>query len=96
MLSNSLSLDHLKRTFYLFIKKEFDKISETVSIPEELPIIVSGGTSKCKGFVELFRDVFESIEDFPVNIKEIRHSDDPLTSVAEGALILGLSKYSDK
>lgn len=74
------------------ISSKFDQISDEVEIMEELPIIISGGTSKAEGFLEFYRDVFEGYEEFPINIKEIRHASDPLTAVAEGALIFALSK----
>ncbi len=73
------------------ITDKFDAISEDFSFPEKMPIIVSGGTSKANGFLELFREVFEDFTDFPIGISEIRHADDPLTAVAEGCLIKALS-----
>ena len=73
------------------VTKKFNEIADQVDIPEELPIIVSGGTSKAAGFLEFFREVFEDYEDFPININEIRHAEDPLTAAAEGCLIKALS-----
>ena len=83
--------ENLIRYSLKLIQKKFEEIADTVSIPQELPLIVSGGTSKAKGFLEFFRNIFENFEDFPVKIKEIRQSEDPLSAVAEGALIKGLS-----
>jgi len=74
------------------IASKFNEISEQVEIPEELPWIISGGTSKVEGFLEFVRDVFENYDDFPIEIKEIRHATDPLTAVAEGCLIKALSE----
>ena len=33
---------------------------------------------------------------FPIQIKEVKAADDPMTAVAEGLLIKALSKYSKK
>jgi hypothetical protein len=73
------------------ISRKFAEISDQVDIPEKLPIVVSGGTSKAEGFLEFFRDVFETFDDFPVEVSEIRHAEDPLTAVAEGCLIRAIS-----
>lgn len=70
--------------------EQFEKNADGLNIDEEMPIIVSGGTSKPKNFVEMFRKVFESQKDFPYGISEIRHAGDPLNAVSKGCLIYGL------
>lgn len=62
-----------------------------VELPDSLPIVVSGGTSLAKGFMELFKEVIDEFDDFPFEIKEIKHAEDPMTAVAEGLLIKALS-----
>jgi hypothetical protein len=59
------------------------------SIPkfnDPLPVIVAGGTSKPKGFVDLFSKKLEA-NGFPLPVKEVRHAADPLHAVARGCLI---------
>lgn len=59
------------------------------SIPkfkDPLPVVVAGGTSKAKGFVDLFAKKLEE-NDFPLPVKEVRHANDPLHAVARGCLI---------
>lgn len=59
------------------------------SIPkfkDPLPIVVAGGTSKAKGFVDLFAKKLEE-NGFPLPVKEVRHAADPLHAVARGCLI---------
>jgi hypothetical protein len=59
------------------------------SIPkfkDPLPIVVAGGTSKAKGFVNLFAKKLEA-NGFPLPVKEVRHAADPLHAVARGCLI---------
>ena len=53
---------------------------------DPLPVIVAGGTSKPKGFVELFAKKLEA-NGFPLPVKEVRHAADPLHAVARGCLI---------
>lgn len=51
-----------------------------------IPIVVSGGTSRAAGFVEAFSSRLAQ-EDFPLQIKEVRHATDPLRAVARGCLL---------
>ncbi len=54
-----------------------------------LPIILSGGTAKPKGFKELFERALKG-RALPVEIAEIRMAKDPLTATARGALIAAM------
>jgi len=71
------------------IIKEFDEKVD-MEIDDEIPIIISGGTSLPKGFVTLFKNVMDSKE-IPFQISEIRRAKNPLTSVANGLLIKTMS-----
>lgn len=51
-----------------------------------LTIVVAGGTSQAKGYVEEFKKKLEE-NNFPLKIKEVRHASDPLHAVAKGCLI---------
>jgi hypothetical protein len=51
-----------------------------------LPIVVAGGTSKASGFVDALKRKLDA-NDFPLEIKEVRHASDPLHSVSRGCLI---------
>jgi len=78
------------------IAKKFKKSKGNVELQEPIPIVISGGTSLAKGFLELFEEVFErKRRRFPIEISEIRHADDPMTSVAQGLLIQAMQEYSD-
>lgn len=51
-----------------------------------LTIVVAGGTSQAKGYIENFtRKLTEN--GFPLQIKEVRHASDPLHAVSKGCLI---------
>tara|TARA_Y100000310_G_scaffold323717_1_gene384514 strand:+ start:1865 stop:2968 length:1104 start_codon:yes stop_codon:yes gene_type:complete len=67
---------------------------EDLELPEQLVIIVSGGTSKAINFLKLFNTELEPYKkDFPVEIKEVRQAEDPLTAVAEGLLVKALLEH---
>jgi len=53
---------------------------------DPLPVVVAGGTSKPKGFVDVFKKKLED-NGFPLTVKEVRHAADPLHAVARGCLI---------
>jgi len=53
---------------------------------DPLPVVIAGGTSKAKGFVDLFAKKLEE-NGFPLPVKEVRHAADPLHAVARGCLI---------
>jgi len=74
------------------VKNKLEESTGNIELPESLPIIVSGGTSLAKGFIELFKEVISEYKEFPIQISEIKHADDPLNCVAEGLLIKGMMK----
>ena len=75
------------------IALQFQSIQGKFSLPKPVPIIVSGGTSKAGGFLELFKTVFEKKRKrFPIEVSEIRAATDPLNAVANGLLIQALQE----
>lgn len=75
------------------IKKEFKKDNSKIELPNEIPWIISGGTSKAKNFLEFFKGEFEKDRDtFPINISDIRMASDPLNDVAKGLLIAAMNE----
>lgn len=53
---------------------------------DPLTIVVAGGTSQAKGYIELFGKRLKE-NGFPLEIKEVKHAADPLHAVAKGCLI---------
>jgi hypothetical protein len=51
-----------------------------------IPIIISGGTSRAKGFIEFFKKRLAEMK-FPLAIKEVRPAKDQLRAVARGCLL---------
>jgi len=85
-------INHILEVF----KEQFQKALDCLDIDDEIPIIISGGTSKPKGFLDLFTTVFKKIKDFPYSISEIKMASDPMTAVARGCLIYALWKANKK
>lgn len=79
------------------IASEFKRVANNVDLPEAVPFVVSGGTSKPGGFMELFEEEFEKQRrKFPIQISEIRHATNPLTAVAEGLLVLAQEEHANR
>lgn len=53
---------------------------------DPLPVVVGGGTSRAKGFVAMLEKKLKD-NNFPVELKEVRHASDPLHAVSRGCLI---------
>jgi actin-like ATPase involved in cell morphogenesis len=69
-----------------------DALAETKNLPsldESMPIVLSGGTAKPKGFDKKFLEAIER-NDFPLKISEVRMARDPLTGTARGCLIAAM------
>ena len=71
------------------IRKAVSKADKLPRSHRPLPIVIAGGTSKPKGFKELFEKSMKS-RPFPIDISEIRVASDPVTATARGALIAAL------
>jgi hypothetical protein len=79
------------------ISAEFKKVAAEVELDAPIPFVVSGGTSKAGGFMELFEQEFNKVKKkFPVQISEIRQARDPLTAVAEGMLVLAQEEHEEE
>ena len=71
------------------ISQEIDE--EDVEEGLDVPVVVTGGTSSPDGFEELFAQHLDDV-DIPFNISDVRSVDDPLYSVARGALVAARSE----
>jgi len=77
------------------IAAQFRRVQNTITLPDPIPFIVSGGTTKAGGFLDVFKEEFDAIKKrgFPIPITEIRLATDPMTAVAEGLLVLAGEEY---
>ncbi len=75
------------------IALQFMSIQGKFTLPKPVPIVVSGGTSKAGGFLDLFKSVFEKKRKrFPIEVSEVRGATDPLNAVANGLLIQAMQE----
>jgi len=74
---------------------QFRKEQGKVSLPDPIPFVVSGGTTRADGFMDLFKEEFQAIKKkgFPIEISEVRQAKDPMTAVAEGLLVLAMQEH---
>jgi hypothetical protein len=80
------------------ISAQFRRVQTSLNLPDPVPFIVSGGTSKAGGFLDVFKEEFAAIQKrgFPIQISEIRPAVDPMTAVAEGLLVLASEEYTEE
>ena len=78
------------------IAAQFKKVQNDIALPEAIPFVISGGTTKAEGFLDIFREEFEQVrKKFPIQITEIRRATDPLTAVADGMLVLATEEHEN-
>lgn len=75
---------------------QFRKVQNTLNLPEPIPFVVSGGTSRAGGFMSVFEEEFDAVKKkgFPIQISEVRAAKDPMTAVAEGLLVLSMEEHA--
>jgi hypothetical protein len=72
------------------VKQKLSETTDNLELPENIPIVVAGGSSLAKGFIPLFKEIISGYNEFPFKISDIKLADDPLSSIAEGLLIKGM------
>jgi hypothetical protein len=77
----------IKYVIHNFIQK-FRTISTNISLPDEIPLVIAGGTSKPKNFVELVKQAINQEKGFPFPISEVKQAVDPLNSISRGLLVM--------
>jgi len=78
------------------IAMQFRRVQNTISLPDPIPFVVSGGTTRAVGFEQVFNEEFEQVKKkgFPIQISDVRMAKDPMTSVAEGLLVLATEEHA--
>jgi len=72
---------------------QFSNHQTSVKFVKPVPIVIAGGTSLAKGFIEVFNSELKLVENkLPFKVKEVRHSKNALESVAQGCLIALMSE----
>tara|TARA_Y100000310_G_C20655988_1_gene801987 strand:+ start:452 stop:1465 length:1014 start_codon:yes stop_codon:yes gene_type:complete len=67
------------------LKVQFEGTANVPQFPDDVPIIIGGGTSLVKGFLEVFNEQFDQ-ETFPINVSEIKIISDAHAAIARGCL----------
>lgn len=72
------------------VAQQFRRNTDKMTLPEPIPFVVSGGTTRAEGFMDIFQEEFNTIKKkgFPIEISEVRQAKDPMTAVAQGLLVL--------
>jgi len=70
------------------IANRFNTGKDMPRFQEPVSIALAGGTASPRGFVELFKRVYDRME-FPIPVRDIWVVEDPLFSVVKGCLIAG-------
>jgi hypothetical protein len=73
------------------IAHDLEKSPALPKFKEPIPLIVGGGTSLPKGFIDKFGQALGSV-DMPVEISQVRHASDPLHAVANGLTLAASMK----
>ena len=71
------------------LKQSLNRAEQLPRADRPLPIVLSGGAAKPKGFRDLFEKAVRGTS-LPIEISEVRMAADPLTTTARGALIAAL------
>lgn len=72
------------------IKAEFERSKKPPELDKPITIVLSGGTTCPKGFLERFKEVLKKIN-FPLKVGGVKMASEPLSTVAKGALVAALS-----
>ena len=73
------------------LREEFESARNLPKMDRAIPIVLSGGTARPRGFLQKFEGILKSNE-FPVPISEVRMASDPLTATARGCYIAAMSE----
>ncbi len=73
------------------LREELESARNLPKMDRSIPIVLSGGTAKPRGFLQKFEGILKS-SDFPVRISEVRLAMDPLTATARGCYIAAMSE----
>jgi actin-related protein len=81
--------EDLVETLVEALRRSLSKAEKLPKTDRPLPIVLSGGTAKPKGFKELFERTLKT-HTLPIDISSVRMASDPQTATARGALIAAM------
>lgn len=83
--------EEVMQTLINRLRDEFESSSNLPRLDRPLPIVLSGGTAKPRGFLQKFEGMLKA-SGFPAPISEVRLASDPLSATARGCYIAALSE----
>jgi actin-like ATPase involved in cell morphogenesis len=81
--------EDLVETLVETLRRHLSRSEKLPKADRALPIVLSGGTAKPKGFKELFEKALKG-KSLPVDVASVRLASDPLTATARGSLIAAM------
>jgi hypothetical protein len=81
--------EDLVETLVAALRRAISQAEKLPKTERPLPIVLSGGTARPRGFKDMFERALKSAS-LPIAVSEVRVAADPLTSTARGALIAAL------
>jgi hypothetical protein len=81
--------EDLVETLVEALRRSLSKAEKLPKTDRPLPIVLSGGTAKPKGFKDLFERTLKA-RTLPIEISGVRMASDPQTATARGALIAAM------
>ncbi len=73
------------------LREEFETSKQLPKLDRPMPIVLSGGTARPRGFLQKFEAAVKN-GGFPVQISDVRMASDPLTATARGCYIAAMSE----
>ena len=67
------------------LKHQFENAEKVPQFQEPVPIVIGGGTSLVKGFMEVFMEQFNQ-DEFPIPVSEVKLIEDAHSAVSRGCL----------
>ena len=83
--------DDLIMSLVKSLKESIAQTSTALKLDRPIPIVLSGGTAKVRGFKERFEH-FLKTENIPLDFSTVRIAEDPLNATAKGALIAAMNE----
>ncbi len=83
--------DEVINSLVVKLREEFENSRQLPKLERAIPIVLSGGTAKPKGFLQKFEAAVKT-GGFPVQISDVRLATDPMTATARGCYIAAMSE----
>jgi hypothetical protein len=83
--------DEVINTLINNLREAFENTRQLPKLDRTIPIVLSGGTAKPRGFLQKFESTIRS-SGFPVQVSDVRMASDPLTATARGCYIAAMSE----